>query len=95
MCRFVNRSVALMHSLFCFVNGTATTEIYPLALHDARPSWVGRMEGRRGGWGVAGRRWREWGPRKAGTVREWNFVERSVKTAGSFSAFMGVIESIK
>ena len=55
---FVVWRVALAESVFFFLNGTATTESYPLSLHDALPRW--REGGRR--WrGEECERWREVG----------------------------------
>src|ERR1044072_3396465 len=33
----------ISYAVFCF-KGTATSEIYPLSLHDALPIWVGQRE---------------------------------------------------
>src|SRR5256885_12571386 len=42
-----SRRLTVLSSLF-FFNDTATTEIYPLSLHDALPIWVGLGHLRRG-----------------------------------------------
>src|SRR2546426_6696696 len=66
-------------SLFFFFNDTATTEIYPLSLHDALPIYPGRKGGRVEpviAHGV------EIGLQRAGPFRRWLGAEHLVQVMG-------------